>query len=53
MPVRSDDSPLRLKKRHFVRSEIWNAAVDLFAAHGYDVRRLLRVQICCQRKIFF
>ena len=36
MPVRSDDSPLRLKKQHFVRSEIWNAAVDLFAAHGYD-----------------
>jgi len=36
MPGRPDDSSLRLKKQQFVRSEIWNAAVDLFAEHGYD-----------------
>ena len=36
MPGRPDDSSLRLKKQQFVRSEIWNTAVDLFAQHGYD-----------------
>jgi len=36
MPARADDSSLRLKKQQFVRSEIWNTAVDLFAEHGYD-----------------
>jgi len=36
MAVSLDERPLRLKKQHFVRSEIWNAAVDLFAEHGYD-----------------
>jgi AcrR family transcriptional regulator len=36
MPAQPDDGSLRVKKQHFVRSEIWNAAVDLFAEHGYD-----------------
>jgi len=36
MPPRADDGSLRLKKQNFVRSEIWNTAVDLFAEQGYD-----------------
>lgn len=33
---RSPVSPLRTRKRQFVRNEIWDTAMDLFAAKGFD-----------------
>jgi len=36
MPSPSRQNGLQVRKQHFVRSEIWNAAVDLFAEKGYD-----------------
>jgi AcrR family transcriptional regulator len=55
MPGRPDDSSLRLKKQQFVRSEIWNTAVDLFAEHGYDRTTVDDIAIAAgvSRRTFF
>jgi AcrR family transcriptional regulator len=55
MPRRQKPHALRLRKRRFVRSEIWNTAIDLFAKRGYDATTVDEIAAAAgvSRRTFF